>query len=145
MKLFAVGNLVLRRRTGPLTTIRIWDSISVQTHGATLPTIEEVASHLSRIHGITENEAQEQLKKAAADGLIIFKNKSPTENFARFESAEVAVPEKFPLDEDSHDWYCCECQKAGLVQCCKHCYRVFHPGCHKHSDPELQICSFCEV
>lgn len=134
----------VRRRTDPYMTQRIWDSITFLIRQRNPPTNDGVTRHLSRIHCMTESEAQEELDKAVEDGLVVRK-KSPTKKIASFESVELALPTELSPDEDSHDWYCCECQKAGQVQCCKQCYRVFHPDCHKPSDPESNVCSFCEV
>lgn len=129
-----------RRRTDPYMTQRIWDAIKITVHQRSLPSNDRMVRHLARVYGITEQEAQEELNKAVADGLVHLK-KVPTKNGIEQESY------RLPLDiiaNDGHDWYCCKCQKAGPVECCQQCHRVFHPECYVPTSSKLKICNFCE-
>lgn len=130
----------VRRKTDPFMTQRIWDAIKITIHQRRLPNNECMVRHLARVYGITEEEAQEELNKAVDDGLVHIKKVS-TKNIEQ-ESYRLPVDTVY---NDSHDWYCCKCQKAGAVECCQQCFRVYHNECHVPSNIKLKICSFCEV
>lgn len=130
----------VRRRTDPYMTQRIWDAIKITVHQRSLPSHDRMVRHLARVYGITEQDAQEELNKAVEDGLVCLK-KVPTKNGIEQESY------RLPLDitpDDTHDWYCCKCQKAGAVECCQQCDKVYHPECHTPGNAKMKICSFCE-
>ncbi|XP_076249207.1 zinc finger MYND domain-containing protein 11 isoform X2 [Calliopsis andreniformis] len=129
----------VRRKTDPFMTQRIWDAIKITIHQRRLPNNECMVRHLARVYGITEQEAQEELNKAVGDGLVHIKKVS-TKNIEQ-ESYRLPID---AIYNDSHDWYCCKCQKAGAVECCQQCFRVFHSECHVPSTVKLKICSFCE-
>ena len=131
----------LRRRTHPEIAQRIWDSIKITVHQRNLPTYDRIMRHLARVYGITELAAQEELNNALEDGLISLKS-VPAKGGIEQESFR--LPTELPNDDD-HDWYCCKCFKAGRVECCQQCHRVFHPECHVPENPELKLCYFCEV
>ncbi|XP_076388066.1 zinc finger MYND domain-containing protein 11 isoform X2 [Megachile rotundata] len=130
----------IRRRTDPFMTQRIWDAIKITVHQRSLPSNDRMVRHLSRVYGITEQEAQEELNKAVDDGLVYLK-KVPTKSGIEQESYRLPGE---TVDNDDHDWYCCKCQKAGVVECCQQCHRVYHPECHVPSNIKLKICHFCE-
>ncbi|XP_076621984.1 zinc finger MYND domain-containing protein 11 isoform X2 [Colletes latitarsis] len=130
----------IRRKTDPFMTQRIWDAIKITVHQRSLPSNERMVRHLARVYGITEQEAQEELNKAVGDGLVHLK-KVPTKNGIEQESYKLPTDITF---NDGHDWYCCKCQKAGIMECCQQCYRVYHSECHVPSNVKLKICNFCE-
>ncbi|XP_076664485.1 zinc finger MYND domain-containing protein 11 isoform X4 [Andrena cerasifolii] len=133
-------SMSIRRRTDPFMTQRIWDAIKITVHQRSLPSNDRMVRHLARVYGITEQEAQEELNKAVSDGLVYLK-KVPTKNGIEQESYRLPTD---AIYEDNHDWYCCKCQKAGALECCQQCYRVYHPECHVPSNFKLKICNFCE-
>ncbi|XP_015592292.1 zinc finger MYND domain-containing protein 11 [Cephus cinctus] len=130
----------VRRRTNPYMTQRIWDAIKITIHQRSLPSNDRVVRHLARVYGITEHAAQQELNKAVEDGLVFLK-KAPSKNGLEQESYRLPID---PVQDDGHDWYCCKCQEAGLVECCQQCHRVFHSNCHVPANPELKYCNFCE-
>ncbi|XP_053975483.1 zinc finger MYND domain-containing protein 11 isoform X2 [Hylaeus anthracinus] len=130
----------VRRRTDPYLAQRIWDAIKITIHQRSLPSNERMVRYLARVYGTTEQEAQEVLNKAVDDGLVHLK-KVPTKNGIEQESYRLPMDITF---SDDHDWYCCKCQKAGAVECCQQCYRVYHSECHVPSNVKLKICNFCE-
>ncbi|XP_060813499.1 zinc finger MYND domain-containing protein 11 isoform X1 [Bombus pascuorum] len=130
----------IRRRTDPFMTQRIWDAIKITVHQRSLPSNDRMVRHLARVYGITEQEAQEELNKAVDDGLVYLK-KVPTKNGIEQESYR--LPSDI-IPNDGHDWYCCKCHKAGTVECCQQCHRVYHPECHMPSNVKMKICNFCE-
>lgn len=130
----------IRRRTDPLMIQRIWDAIKITVHQRSLPSNDRMVRHLARVYGITEQQAQEELNKAVEDGLVLLK-KVPTKTGIEQESYRLPID----LTENSdHDWYCYKCQKAGLVECCEQCHRVYHPTCHVPVNTKSKICDFCE-
>lgn len=131
----------IRRRTDPFMTQRIWDAIKITVHQRSLPSNDRMVRYLARVYGITEQEAQEELNKAVDDGLVYLK-KVPTKNGIEQESYRLPTDTIF---SDGHDWYCCKCQKAGVMECCQQCYRVYHSECYVPSNVKLKICNFCEV
>ncbi|XP_076646434.1 zinc finger MYND domain-containing protein 11 isoform X1 [Halictus rubicundus] len=130
----------IRRKTDPFMTQRIWDAIKITVHQRSLPSNDRMVRHLARVYGITEQEAQEELNKAVDDGLVFLK-KVPTKSGIEQESYRLPTD---TVSTDNHDWYCCKCYKAGAVECCQQCYRVYHPECHTPSTAKLKICNFCE-
>lgn len=130
----------LRRRTDPFMTQRIWDAIKIIVHQRSLPSNDRVVRHIARVYGMTEQMAQEELNKAVEDGLVFLK-KVPAKGGLEQESYRLPLE---PVEDDGHDWYCCKCQKAGLVECCQQCHRVYHSECHTPVNPELKYCNFCE-
>lgn len=98
--------------------------------------------HLARVYGFTEQQAQEELNKTVEDGLVLLK-KVPTKSGIEQESYR--LPPVDVSENDSHDWYCCKCHRAGAVECCEQCYRVYHTECHVPSTAKLKICNFCEA
>ena len=131
----------IRRRTNPAITQRIWDSIKITFHQRNLPTYDRIMRHLARVYGISEQVAQDELNDAMADGLISLKS-VPVKGGIEQESFRFPTE---PPNDDGHDWYCCNCHRAGEVECCQQCYRVFHPECHHAENPEKKLCIFCEV
>lgn len=133
----------VRRKSDPSMTQRIWDTIKTTVHQRSLPSNDRMVRHLARVYGFTEQEAQEDLNKAVEDGLVLLK-KVPTKSGIEQESYR--LPSIDVTDGDRHDWYCYKCQKAGAVECCEQCHRVFHSECYVSSNiTKLKICSFCEV
>ncbi|XP_066598506.1 zinc finger MYND domain-containing protein 11 isoform X2 [Prorops nasuta] len=130
----------IRRQNDPQMIQQIWDVIKLTIHQRSLPSHERMVRHLSRVYGITEQEAQTELSKAVEDGLVLMK-KVPAKN--GFEQESYRLPSEV-VQNDGHDWYCCKCQKAGLVESCQQCFRVYHPECYVPTNPKLQICQFCE-
>ncbi|XP_034192397.1 zinc finger MYND domain-containing protein 11 isoform X1 [Osmia lignaria lignaria] len=130
----------IRRRTDPFMTQRIWDAIKITVHQRSLPSNDRMVRHLSRVYGITEQEAQEELNKAVDDGLVYLK-RVPTKSGIEQESYRLPAD---TVSNDDHDWYCCKCQKAGVVECCEQCHRVYHPECHVPNNIKLKMCHFCE-
>ncbi|XP_076376972.1 zinc finger MYND domain-containing protein 11 isoform X3 [Megalopta genalis] len=130
----------VRRKTDPFMTQRIWDAIKITVHQRSLPSNDRMVRHLARVYGITEQEAQEELNKAVDDGLVFLK-KVPTKNGIEQESYRLPTD---IVNTDTHDWYCCKCHKAGVVECCQQCYRVYHSECHMPSTAKLKICHLCE-
>ncbi|XP_076297029.1 zinc finger MYND domain-containing protein 11 isoform X3 [Lasioglossum baleicum] len=130
----------VRRKTDPFMTQRIWDAIKITVHQRSLPSNDRMVRHLARVYGITEQEAQEELNKAVDDGLVFLK-KVPTKSGIEQESYRLPTD---IVSTDNHDWYCCKCYKAGAVECCQQCYRVYHSECHTPSTAKLKICNFCE-
>lgn len=130
----------IRRQTDPLKAMRIWDSIKITLNQRNLPTYDRVARHLARVYGISEQAAQEELSSALLDGLLLksLPGKCGTEQ------GILSLPSE-PLNDDSHDWYCCECHKAGKVECCQQCHRVFHLECYAPENTERKLCRFCQV
>lgn len=121
-------------------TQRIWDAIKITVHQRSLPSHERMVRHLARVYGITEQEAQEELNKAVEDGLVYLK-RVPSKTGIQQESYRLPAD---TIPEDTHDWYCCKCQKAGTVECCEQCHRVYHPECYSPNTPKLKVCNFCE-
>ncbi|KAG7197154.1 hypothetical protein KM043_007237 [Ampulex compressa] len=138
--LYLIGKMSIRRKTDPFMTQRIWDAIKITVHQRSLPSNDRMVRHLARVYGITEQEAQEELNNAVDDGLVYLK-KVPTKS--GIEQETYRLPSEI-VQNDGHDWYCCKCQKAGLVECCEKCHRVYHPECHVPNVPKIKICSFCE-
>ncbi|XP_078052644.1 zinc finger MYND domain-containing protein 11 isoform X2 [Augochlora pura] len=130
----------VRRKTDPFMMQRIWDAIKITVHQRSLPSNDRMVRHLARVYGITEQEAQEELNKAVDDGLVFLK-KVPTKNGIEQESYRLPTD---IVNTDTHDWYCCKCHKAGAVECCQQCYRVYHSECHVPSTAKLKICHLCE-
>ncbi|XP_043285659.1 zinc finger MYND domain-containing protein 11 isoform X2 [Venturia canescens] len=130
----------IRRRTDPLITQRIWDAIKITVHQRSIPTKDRIIRHLARVYGITEQSAQEELSHALEDKLVFLK-KVQTKN--GLDNETLRLPTELE-DGDSHDWYCFKCQRAGLVECCIQCYRVFHKECHTPANEEKKLCEFCE-
>ncbi|XP_012270991.1 zinc finger MYND domain-containing protein 11 [Orussus abietinus] len=130
----------IRRRTDPYMTQRIWDAIRITVHQRSLPSNDRIVRHLARVYGITEDAAQHEVDKAVEDGLIFLK-KVPSKGGIDQESYRLPTD---PIEDDGHDWYCCKCQKAGMVEKCQKCHRVFHSNCHVSINPELISCPFCE-
>ncbi|KAK2581608.1 hypothetical protein KPH14_002114 [Odynerus spinipes] len=91
-------------------------------------------------HKNYKQQAQDELNKAVEDGLVLLK-KVPTKAGIEQESYRLPVD---PIENSDHDWYCYKCQKAGLVECCEQCHRVYHPSCHVPTNTKSQICDFCE-
>lgn len=131
----------VRRKTDPHVTQRIWDLTKGILNQKSLPTSERLARQLARGFGLTEPAAQEELNKAVEDGLILSKKGSAKNGL---EQESYSFPIK-PTYTDDHDWYCFECQKAGLVECCQTCHRVFHAKCYEPTSADTKICKFCEV
>lgn len=132
----------IRRRTDPLKAMRIWDSIKITLNQRNLPTYDRIARHLARVYGISEQSAQDELSSALLDGILLktLPGKCGTEQEI------LSMPsETISFDDVKHDWYCCECHKAGKVDCCEQCHRVFHLECHVPENTEKKLCSFCEV
>ncbi|XP_048512757.1 zinc finger MYND domain-containing protein 11 isoform X3 [Athalia rosae] len=129
-----------RRRTDPLVTQHIWDAIKFIVHQRCLPSEERVMRHIARTYGKPEQTVLEDLNNAVKDGLVQLK-KGANKNGLEQESYRIPVD---LTDVDKHDWYCCKCQRAGVVDCCQNCHRVFHPECHVPENPELKYCNFCE-
>ncbi|XP_043477585.1 zinc finger MYND domain-containing protein 11 [Leptopilina heterotoma] len=129
----------IRRRIDPSKAIRIWDTIKITLNQRNLPTYDRIARHLARVYTISEQSAQDELSSALLDGLLLktLPGKCGTEQ------AILSLPTE-TIDNDTYDWYCCECHKAGKVDCCQQCHRVFHLECHKPEDTGKKICSFCE-
>ncbi|RLU18287.1 hypothetical protein DMN91_008643 [Ooceraea biroi] len=132
----------VRRKSEPFMTQRVWDTIKVAVHQRSLPSNERMVRHLARVYGFTEQQAQEELNKAVEDGLVLLK-KVPTKNGVEQESYRLP-PVDVSENHDNHDWYCCKCQRAGAVECCEQCHRVYHSECHVPSHVKLKICNFCE-
>ncbi|XP_014477105.1 PREDICTED: zinc finger MYND domain-containing protein 11 isoform X2 [Dinoponera quadriceps] len=132
----------IRRRSDPFMTQRIWDTIKTTVHQRSLPNNDRMVRHLARVYGYTEQEAQEELNKAAEDGLVVLK-KVPAKNGIEQESYRLP-PIDLSTTADNYDWYCCKCQRAGAVECCEQCHRVYHPECYNGSTTKLKICVFCE-
>lgn len=135
-------NMSVRRKSDPSNTQRIWDTIKVAVHQRTLPNNDRMIRHLVRVYGLTEQEAQEELAKTVEDGLVLVKKVSTKSGI---EQESYRLPQIGISENDTHDWYCCKCQKAGAVECCEKCHRVYHPECHVPSSTKLKICNFCEV
>lgn len=133
----------VRRKSDSSMTQRIWDTIKTTVHQRSLPSNDRMVRHLARVYGFTEQEAQDELNKAVEDNLVLLK-KVPTKNGIEQESYRYP-PVTSTVENDSHDWYCCKCQRAGAVECCEQCHRVYHPECHVPSSAKLKICNFCEV
>ncbi|KAG5308625.1 ZMY11 protein, partial [Pseudoatta argentina] len=131
----------VRRRSDPSMIQRIWDTIKITVHQRSLPSNDRMVRHMARVYGFTEQEAQEELNKAVEDGLVLLK-KVPTKSGVEQESYR--LPPADILQNDNHDWYCCKCQRAGAVECCEQCCRVYHSECHVPSTAKLKICNFCE-
>ncbi|XP_015509408.1 zinc finger MYND domain-containing protein 11 isoform X1 [Neodiprion lecontei] len=129
-----------RRRTDPVVTQRIWDSIKFIVHQRTLPNEERVRRHIARMYGKSEQTVQEDLNNAVKDGLVQLK-KVANKNGVEQESYRIPVE---LVETDGHDWYCYKCQRAGVVECCQKCHRVFHKECHVPENLELKYCNFCE-
>ncbi|XP_020282226.1 zinc finger MYND domain-containing protein 11 isoform X2 [Pseudomyrmex gracilis] len=134
-------NMSVRRKSDPSNTQRIWDTIKVAVHQRTLPNNDRMIRHLVRVYGLTEQEAQEELAKTVEDGLVLVKKVSTKSGI---EQESYRLPPVGTSENDTHDWYCCKCQKAGAVECCEKCHRVYHPECHVPSSTKLKICNFCE-
>lgn len=132
----------VRRKSDSSMTQRIWDTIKITVHQRSLPSNDRMVRHLARVYGFTEQEAQDELNKAVEDGLVLLK-KVPAKSGVEQESYR--LPSVNTTENDSHDWYCCKCQRAGAVECCEQCHRVYHPECHAPSNAKLKICNFCEV
>ncbi|XP_032674014.1 zinc finger MYND domain-containing protein 11 isoform X2 [Odontomachus brunneus] len=132
----------IRRKSDPSMTQRIWDTIKITVHQRSLPSNDRMVRHLARVYGFTEQEAQEELNKAVEDGLVFLK-KVPTRNGIEQESYRLP-PMDLLATADSHDWYCYKCQRAGAVECCEQCHRVYHPECYSSSTVKSKICNFCE-
>ncbi|XP_043488958.1 zinc finger MYND domain-containing protein 11 isoform X2 [Polistes fuscatus] len=130
----------IRRRTDPFAIQRIWDAIKITVHQRSLPSNERMVRHLARVYGITEQQAQEELNKAVEDKLVILK-KVPSKAGIEQESYRLPIE---PPEKTDHDWYCYKCQKAGLVESCQKCYRVYHPNCHVPTNTKVKMCDFCE-
>ncbi|KAL2713425.1 zinc finger MYND domain-containing protein 11 isoform X1 [Vespula squamosa] len=130
----------IRRRTDPFMTQRIWDAIKITVHQRSLPSNDRMVRHLARVYGITEQQAQEELNKAVEDNLVFLK-KVPSKTGIEQESYR--LPIESPANSD-HDWYCYKCQKAGLVESCQQCHRVYHLSCHVPTNTKLKVCDFCE-
>lgn len=131
----------IRRRTDPVITQRIWDAIKITVHQRSIPTKDRIIRHLARVYGITEQSAQDELNRALEDKLVFLKKvqiKSGVDN------ETLRLPTELE-DDDAHDWYCFKCQRAGLVECCAQCYRVYHKDCHVPANEEKKLCEFCEV
>lgn len=133
----------IRRKSDPSMIQRIWDTIKITVHQRSLPSNDRMVRHLARVYGFTEQEAQEELNKAVEDGLVLLK-KVPTRNGIEQESYRLP-PIDLLATADSHDWYCCKCQKAGAVECCEQCHRVYHSDCYTNNAAKSKICVFCEV
>ncbi|XP_012235312.1 zinc finger MYND domain-containing protein 11 [Linepithema humile] len=131
----------VRRKSDPAMVQRVWDTIKVTVHQRSLPNNDRIVRHLARVYGFTEQEAQEELNKAVEDGFVLLK-KVPAKNGIEQESYR--FPPADPPEGDGHDWYCCKCQRAGAVECCEQCYRVYHSECHVPCNAKLKICYFCE-
>ncbi|EFN80838.1 Zinc finger MYND domain-containing protein 11 [Harpegnathos saltator] len=132
----------IRRKSDPSMTQRIWDTIKITVHQRSLPSNDRMVRHLARVYGFTEQEAQEEINKAAEDGLVLLK-KVPTRNGIEQESYRLP-PVDLLANADDHDWYCCKCQRAGAVECCEQCHRVYHPECYPGNATKMKICVFCE-
>ncbi|KAI4479831.1 hypothetical protein M0802_004494 [Mischocyttarus mexicanus] len=130
----------IRRRTDPSMVQRIWDAIKITVHQRSLPSNERMVRHLARVYGITEQQAQEELNKAVEDKLVLLK-KVPSK--AGIEQESYRLPIELP-EKTGHDWYCYKCQKAGLVETCQKCHRVYHPNCHVPTNTKVKMCDFCE-
>lgn len=130
-----------RRRTDPTAIQHIWDAIKFIVHQRTLPSEGRVRRHVARMYGKSEQSVQEDLNNAVKDGLVQMK-KVANKNGVEQESYRIPVE---LTDADEHDWYCCKCQRAGVVECCQKCHRVFHKECHSPESPDLKYCNFCEV
>ncbi|KAH0562904.1 zinc finger MYND domain-containing protein 11 isoform X2 [Cotesia glomerata] len=130
----------VRRRTDPAPTQRIWDAIKLTVHQRSLPSNERIVRHFARVYNMTELAAQEELNKAVEDGLVFLK-KSQSKGGLDQESYRLPLD---PREDDGNDWYCFKCQKAGLVQTCQTCFRVYHPRCHTPNNSDQKICQFCE-
>lgn len=133
----------VRRKSDSSMTQRIWDTIKTTVHQRTLPSNDRMVRHLARVYGFTEQEAQDELNKAVEDGLVLLK-KVPTKSGVEQESYRLPPVTTGTTENDSHDWYCCKCQRAGTVECCEQCHRVYHSECHAPSNAKLKICNFCE-
>lgn len=133
----------VRRKSDPSMTQRIWDTIKTTVHQRSLPSNDRMVRHLARVYGFTEQEAQEELNKAVADGLVLLK-KVPARNGIEQESYRLP-PTDLSTAADNYDWYCCKCQRGGAVECCEQCHRVFHLECYTSNIAERKICIFCEV
>lgn len=129
-----------RRRTDPMMTQHIWDAIKFIVHQRTSPNEERVMRHIARTYIRSEQSVLEDLRNAVKDGLVQLK-KVASKNGIEQESYRNPVE---VIDQDDHDWYCCKCQKAGVVECCQKCHRVFHQECHVPESQELKYCNFCE-
>ena len=130
-----------RRRTDPLITQRIWDAIKITVHQRSMPSNDRIVRHLARVYGITEKSAQDELDKAMEDKLVFLK-KVQTKGGLDHETYRLPTE---PSDDDGHDWYCYKCRRAGIVECCSQCYRVYHANCYTPKNSENKICEFCEV
>ncbi|XP_011306510.1 zinc finger MYND domain-containing protein 11-like isoform X2 [Fopius arisanus] len=130
----------VRRRTDSSMTQRIWDAIKITINQRSLPSNERIVRHFARVYGITEPAAQDELNKAVADGLVFLKK---VQSKGGIEQESYRLPLE-ASEADGHDWYCYDCHKAGLVEACKQCFRVYHHDCHVPNDPETKICAFCE-
>lgn len=132
----------IRRKSEPFMTQRVWDTIKVAVHQRSLPSNDRMVRHLARVYGFTEQQAQEELNKTVEDGLVLLK-KVPTKSGIEQESYR--LPPVDMSENNSHDWYCCKCQRAGAVECCEQCHRVYHSECYISSNMKLKICNFCEA
>ncbi|XP_063979627.1 zinc finger MYND domain-containing protein 11 isoform X3 [Diachasmimorpha longicaudata] len=132
--------MLVRRRTDSSMTQRIWDAIKITINQRSLPSNDRIVRHFARVYGMTEHAAQEELNKAVADGLVFLKK---VQSKGGIEQESYRLPLE-PSEDDGHDWYCYDCHKAGLVETCKQCFRVYHANCHVSSDSETKICAFCE-
>ncbi|KAL0133324.1 hypothetical protein PUN28_000818 [Cardiocondyla obscurior] len=131
----------VRRRSDPSMIQRIWDTIKITVHQRSLPSNDRMVRHMARVYGFTEQEAQDELNKAVEDGLVLLKKVSTKSGV---EQESYRLPPVDILQDDNHDWYCCKCQRAGVVECCEQCCRVYHSECHVPSNTKLKICNFCE-
>lgn len=125
----------VRRETDPQITQAIWEAIKVLIHQKSLPSSDRILRHLARVLGFNDFAAQNEIKKALKDGLIECKSNSERESY-RF-------PSERQID-DGHDWYCYECHRAGEVECCQNCPRVYHTDCYESPTNAGKICEFCE-
>lgn len=135
-------DMSVRRRSDPSMIQRIWDTIKITVNQRSLPSNDRMVRHMARVYSVTEQEAQEELNKAVEDGLVLLK-KVPTKSGVEQESYR--LPSGDISQNDNHDWYCCKCQRAGAIECCEQCCRVYHSECHVPSNTKLKICNFCEV
>lgn len=131
----------IRRRTDPLITQRIWDAIKITVHQRSLPSNDRIVRHLARVYGITEASAQEELNRAIEDELVFLKK---VQSKGGLDHESYRLPTE-PAEDDGHDWYCFKCQRAGLVECCQQCYRVYHTECHTPASDDKKLCEFCEA
>ncbi|XP_034938156.1 zinc finger MYND domain-containing protein 11 isoform X2 [Chelonus insularis] len=129
----------LRRGTNPDMIIKIWNAIKNTIQQRTLPSNDRIVRYIARSNNMTEQAVQEELNKAVEDGLVFLKKSQ----FKGVEQESYRLPLD-PSENDGHDWYCFKCQKAGVVECCQSCFRVYHLKCHTPANPEKKICQFCE-